>query len=215
MPTGTRRSTGAISLCVMATPNSRVGRQRIAWGTAHFWSPTDVFNPISPLQIEADERQGVDAAQLSLRLPQNFRWSLVYAPQDGFQPLHRSHADCPDHSQLRCCGDGGRFRQDWMAGANFAGQWGGAGLRGELTYTWRGAGSSSQANALRWTFGSDYAINNKWYVLGEYFYNQGSRRVLRRPTLRPFAPAPLHATRFSPCTATSSRRGPAIPSRRY
>ena len=68
---------------------------------------------------------------------------------------------------------GGRFAEDWMAGGSFAGQWGGAGLRGELTYTWRGSGSSLQSNALRWTFGSDYAINNKWYVLGEYFYNQG------------------------------------------
>lgn len=33
-----------------------VGRQRIAWGTARFWSPADVFNPLSPLQIESDEQ---------------------------------------------------------------------------------------------------------------------------------------------------------------
>ena len=26
---------------------------------------------------------------------------------------------------------------------------------------------------MRLTFGSDYAIGDKWYVLAEYFYNQG------------------------------------------
>ncbi len=150
-----------------------LGRQRIAWGTAHFWSPTDVFNPISPLQIEADEREGVDAAQLSVRLPRDFRWSVVYAPQDGISRSTEAMRIAKTVHNFDVAAMGGRFGEDWMAGGNFAGQWGGAGLRGELTYTWRGNGSSSQSNALRWTFGSDYALNNKWYVLGEYFYNQG------------------------------------------
>jgi hypothetical protein len=29
-----------------------LGRQRIGWGTARFWSPADVFNPLNPLQLE-------------------------------------------------------------------------------------------------------------------------------------------------------------------
>ena len=33
-----------------------LGRQRIGWGTARFWSPMDVFNPINPLQVEPEER---------------------------------------------------------------------------------------------------------------------------------------------------------------
>jgi hypothetical protein len=148
-----------------------LGRQRIAWGTAHFWSPADVFNPISPLQVESDERQGVDAAQLSVQLPQNLRWSLVYAPRDGINRSTEATRLATTVHNFDVSILGGRFRQDWLAGGDFAGQWGGAGLRGELTYTWRG--TSSQANALRWTLGSDYAINSKWYVLAEYFYNQG------------------------------------------
>jgi hypothetical protein len=148
-----------------------VGRQRIAWGTAHFWSPTDVFNPISPLQIEADERLGVDAAQLSVRLPDAFRWSVVYAPQDGFNRSTEAMRIARTVRNFDVAAIAGRFREDWMAGGNFAGQWRGAGLRGELTYTWRAV--ATQSNALRWTLGSDYAINNKWYLLGEYFYNQG------------------------------------------
>ena len=147
------------------------GRQRIAWGTAHFWSPADVFNPISPLQVEEDEREGVDAAQLSMRLPKGLRWSTVYAPKDGIDRSTEAAQIATTIHNFDVAVLGGRFRKDWLAGADFAGQWRGAGLRGELTYTSRA--SSSQSNPLRFTFGSDYAINNKWYVLAEYFYNQG------------------------------------------
>lgn len=148
-----------------------VGRERIAWGTAHFWSPTDIFNPISPLQIESDERQGVDAAQLTLRLPRDVRWSVVYAPQDGLDRSTEAMRLTRTVHNFDVAAIGGHFRQDWMAGGNFAGQWHGAGLRGEITYTWRA--DSKQPNALRWTVGSDYALNDKWYLIGEYFYNQG------------------------------------------
>jgi hypothetical protein len=150
-----------------------LGRQRIAWGTAHFWSPTDVFNPISPLQIEADEREGVDAAQLSLRLPRSIRWSFVYAPQDGINRSTEATRISTTVHNFDVSTIGGRFAQDWMAGGNLAGQWRGAGLRAELTYTWKGEQSFLRSNALRWTWGTDYAINNKWYVQAEYFYNLG------------------------------------------
>ena len=148
-----------------------VGRQRIAWGTAHFWSPADAFNPISPLQVEADEREGVDAARLSVRLARDVRWSVVYAPQEGIDRSTEATRLSTNVHDFDVAAFAGRFRQDWMAGGAFAGQWGGAGLRGELTYTWRA--NSSERNALRLTFGSDYALTSKLYVVGEYFYNQG------------------------------------------
>lgn len=147
------------------------GRQRIAWGTAHFWSPADVFNPISPLQVEEDERQGVDAAQLALQLPKGLRWSVVYAPQDGLDRSTEAARIAATVHNFDVTAMGGHFQKDWLVGADFAGQLRGAGLRGELTYTARA--DSSQSNALRLAFGSDYAINSKWYVLAEYFYNQG------------------------------------------
>jgi hypothetical protein len=146
-----------------------LGRQRIAWGTAHFWSPADVFNPISPLQVEADEREGVDAAQLSLNLPRNLRWFVVYAPQNGIDRSTEATRLATNVHNFDVAAFAGRFRQDWMAGATFAGQWGGAGLRGEVTYTWRA--NAAESNALRLTFGSDYAISSKLYLVGEYFYN--------------------------------------------
>ncbi|HUU13241.1 MAG TPA: hypothetical protein VM182_05980 [Terriglobia bacterium] len=148
-----------------------LGRQRIGWGTARFWSPVDVFNPLSPLQIESEERVGVDAAQLEVNVRGNAVWTLVYAPQNGF---NRSITATRLSSTIRntdVAGFVGRFGRDWVAGAEFASQVGGAGLRGEATYTWRH--QQSEQNALRVVFGSDYAFTNTLYLVGEYFYNQG------------------------------------------
>ena len=38
-----------------------LGRQRVAWGTALVWNPTDLFNPLSILDFDYEERPGVDA----------------------------------------------------------------------------------------------------------------------------------------------------------
>jgi hypothetical protein len=39
----------------------RFGRQRVAWGSAKLWNPTDVLNPYEPVSVERDERRGTDA----------------------------------------------------------------------------------------------------------------------------------------------------------
>jgi hypothetical protein len=168
-----------------------VGRQRIAWGTAHFFSPMDMFNPISPLQIESEERQGVDAALAEFRSQEQLSWNVVYAPQDGFRRstsavrlsrmIHNYDFDAA----------AARFGQDWTAGGDFSGQVKGAGLRGELTYRWRhplpGTVPISTRNALRFVIGSDYAFANGLYLVSEYFYNQGQPDVAPGRPLNPTA----------------------------
>jgi hypothetical protein len=161
----------------VATATLTLGRQRIAWGTARFWSPADTFNPISPLQVEVDEREGVDAARLEWTSPGQVRWDAVYAPQDGFQ---RSTTALRVGRTIRNTDVdvfGGRFQRDWLAGVDLAGQVDGAGVRGELTYRKRnpvpGIVPVATADALRFTVGADYAFPNTLYVIGEYFYNRG------------------------------------------
>lgn len=158
-----------------------VGRQRIGWGTARFWSPMDMFNPISPLQIEPLERQGVDAALLEFRSPGALRWNVVYSPQDGFRRSASAVRLSRTIHNYDFDAVAARFGEDWTAGLDFAGQVRGAGLRGEMTYRWRhpiaGADPISTHNALRLTAGSDYAFANGLYVVGEYFYNQGQPDV--------------------------------------
>jgi len=166
-----------------------LGRQRIGWGTAHFFSPMDMFNPISPLQVESDERQGVDAALLEFRSPGALRWSAVYAPQDGFR---RSTSALRLSRTIRNYDfdvAAARFGEDWTAGADFAGQLGGAGVRGEVTYRWRhplpGVVPVATRNALRFTLGSDYAFSDGLYLVAEYFYNQGQPNLTASQPLDP------------------------------
>jgi len=149
-----------------------LGRQRIGWGTARFWSPADVFNPLNPLQIEADERQGVDGALLEWELPHGLTWSGVYLPQNIFRRSTVATRLATNLAGYDVAGFFGRFERDWMGGAEFAGQAGGAGLRGEMTYR-RRAPERPEADAVRLTFGADYAFPNTFYLVGEYFYNQG------------------------------------------
>ncbi len=147
-----------------------LGRQRIAWGTARFWSPADLFNPIDPLQVEGDIRQGVDAVQAEWADPSgSLRASMVYGPNRAGRSVAATRVG-GTVGVWDVAGFGGRFRGDWVGGAEVAGQAGGAGLRGEITYTWRG--DPARSNVLRATAGWDFAWP-KLYLVAEYFYNQG------------------------------------------
>ncbi len=172
------------------------GRQRIGWGTARFWSPMDMFNPISPLQVESEERQGVDAALVALRSPGALRWNIVYAPQNGFRRSTSAVRISRTMHNYDFDVAAARIGEDWVAGFDFAGQLHGAGLRGETTYRRRhpipGSNPISTQDAFRLTAGSDYAFAGGLYLAMEYFYNQG------QPDLgvnRPLDPAVL--LRFS------------------
>jgi len=153
-----------------STATVTLGRQRIAWGTARFWSPADLFNPIDPLQVEGDVRQGLDAVQVEWADPStSLRASMVYGPNREGRSVAATRVG-GTFGGWDVAGFGGRFRGDWVGGAEVAGQAGGAGLRGEITYTWRG--NPTEPNALRATAGWDYAWP-KLYLVAEYFYNQG------------------------------------------
>ncbi|RKY95913.1 MAG: hypothetical protein DRQ13_06455, partial [Ignavibacteriae bacterium] len=41
-----------------------LGRQRIAWGTALVWNPTDLFNPLNVLDFDYEELPAVDAGRV-------------------------------------------------------------------------------------------------------------------------------------------------------
>jgi len=145
----------------------RLGRQRIAWGTGRFWSPLDILNPFSAIQLEREERIGVDAVLVERKFGALSRLSAVYAPQ---------HADGDPSAALRWHDNragidysfvAGRFLRDRVAGADLATQLGDAGLRAELTGARREDGSSYR----RALFGLDYAFRNTLTLSGELYYN--------------------------------------------
>ncbi len=64
----------------------------------------------------------------------------------------------------------GEFRENGVAGFGFTGDLGGAGLRGEATYTDPDTGHDYWQAMLGW----DYSFRNTLYVMFEYLYNEGN-----------------------------------------
>ena len=157
---------GSVTLAAGDT-DVRIGRQRIAWGTGRFWSPLDILNPFSAVQLEREERVGVDSVLIERKFGALSRLSAVFAPQ---------HAAGDSSAALRWHGNragidysfvAGRFLRDWVAGADIATQLGDAGLRAELTAARREDGSSYR----RALVGLDYAFRNTLTLSGELYYN--------------------------------------------
>ena len=145
----------------------RVGRQRIAWGSALFWSPIDIINPFDPTQIEREQRVGVDALTVDWDYNDLSRLSLVYAAHDD--PVRDTTAIRwrTNITRFDLGLTTGRFRDDTLAGFDFAGQLGSMGLRGEWTRTWSPVDGQYQRAVL----GADYSFPNTLAFMVELYYN--------------------------------------------
>ncbi|MEE9614382.1 MAG: hypothetical protein V3W31_05435 [Thermodesulfobacteriota bacterium] len=147
-----------------------VGRQRVAWGQARIWNPTDLFNPISPIQIEGGERLGVDAVNAEYSFGPLSGINLVFVP--GREREERS-VGARLMTNLRGYDlsiMAGEFREDDVIGFDFAGSIGDSGFRGEATLTDPEVGDDFTRLVLSW----DYNFENSLYLLFEYLYNDGN-----------------------------------------
>lgn len=150
------------------------GRQRIAWGTGRLWNPTDLFNPLDPLQLEQDEKRGVDAVGLDLFFGDFSFLNLVYAPQRSRENLKAGARLKTSLEDWDLSFMGGRFEEDKVIGGDFSTTLFEGGLRGEMTYT---RTSTDNNDFFRFVFSYDYTFENSLYFLFEYFYNGGNLPV--------------------------------------
>jgi len=153
-------------LSVDASPlRLAVGRQRIAWGTGKLWSPTDLFNPLSPLSLERGERRGADAALATLSVGPQAEIAGVYAPLDGAaRGGARAHATVRgwDLSALA-----GTRPDDWFIGGDFAGPIGQGLIRGEgITFF-----DESGRTFFQGVIAGEYTFPNTLGIVVEYFEN--------------------------------------------
>lgn len=147
-----------------------LGRQRIPLGRGRLWNPTDLFNPIGPLEIEGDQRIGQDAALARVRLGEGIWGVGIWSPQDDPDD-HRAAVRLEMvRRQLDAAVMSGRFGRDWMFGGDFARNLGGAAIRGEATYT-----RLKHADGI-WqvVLSIDYtaSVGSGLYLLAEHFYNE-------------------------------------------
>jgi hypothetical protein len=153
-----------------------VGRQRVAWGSGRLWNPTDVFNPVSPFEIERDEKAGIDGGRLDYYINPLSSITLVFwqerdARENAVLRV-RTNFRGYDLSLLL-----GSLSNRNLVGFDFAGNLGNASLRGEATYeelinddTFK----NREKEFIRAVLSLDYTFTNTLYVLIEYFYNGGN-----------------------------------------
>jgi len=149
-----------------------LGKQAIDWSRMKLYQPFDLFNPASPLDLEQDEKIGVDALNLEF-YPEAFSSvNFIFAPQKKFEKqglgikLAKKIKDY-DVSLIMA-----ELNKDEIAGIGFDGYLKEAGLRGELTFTHK----DNEKEFFRAAVGLDHNFSPKIYAITEYFYNGGAEK---------------------------------------
>jgi hypothetical protein len=148
----------------------RIGRQQLNWSQTYLWSSFDRFNPYHPLQLEPDERQGVDGIELVWHQANgNSIEVAAVGARDAAQSSHgiryRSHWNGIDIDYLLA-----RFAQTTALGIAAAGQWSAAGWRFEATVNRTKDSLVAVGNYQDLIFSVDYTFDGEFTAIGEILY---------------------------------------------
>jgi hypothetical protein len=149
-----------------------IGRQAIAWGSAHAVNPTDIIAPYLYNEIDTEDRIGVDAVRLRVPTGQLGEVDLGYVAGEDFESDRsaafarlRLYALETDVSTLLVS-----FQQNLMAGIDLARAIGGASWWLEAGYVW--VHEDSEDGYLRLSTGADFHFASGVYTFLEYHFNQ-------------------------------------------
>lgn len=144
-----------------------VGRQRVNWGVARLLSPLDLYTPLATYSLEPSETVGLDSAYLIIPITEKTKLSTAYTINRQFDLSRTGMRLTQTVGRFDISAQGGRFLQDWIAGADFTGDVGGVGIRGEFMYDFAAFGKKF----AQLTLGMDYGFANSLTLVAEYFYN--------------------------------------------
>lgn len=159
-----------------------LGRQAIAWGSAHVINPTDIIAPFTFDELDTEDRIGVDAVRV--RIPfgvlGEFDTGYVFGKDFEFENSafflrSRFNLMTTDISLLLL-----GFREHLLAGFDIARSIGGAGFWLEGAYVFVNAFDDAQNSEakdyFRGSIGLDYSFSGKTYGFIEYHFNQAGAK---------------------------------------
>lgn len=158
----------------------RIGRQQINWASTVIWNPLDRFNPLNPLQLERDERQGVDALLLDYNIHELSRLSLVYSrqenPSDQSAAVRfKSNQYDIDYSLIA-----GRFLTEDKLGFGLASQIGLIGLRAEIVWSDPKGNANGNEPYIETVVSADYTNQaGIKFVIEGYFNGDGETDITK------------------------------------
>ena len=152
----------------------KAGRQRINWGVNLAWNPNDWFNAYSFFDFDYEERPGSDAVRISyytdvassVEVAAKLAEDVDHFVGAGMWKINRGNYDV----QFL----GGFVQGDLALGLGWAGNIGGAGFKGELTFfepVTETQVNSRYARMFLGAFSADYSFANSLYLNGSVMYN--------------------------------------------
>ncbi len=155
-----------------------IGRQAIAWGSAHVINPTDILAPFAYNELDVENRIGVDAVRLRYPLGFMGELDLGYVFGDDFE-FDQSAFFLRGKTYLKQTDVSGvliGFRENLLLGVDMTRYIGGAGFWIEAAYVFAHAlsecGVDSDESYFRGSIGLDYSFGGGTYSYIEYHYNQ-------------------------------------------
>jgi hypothetical protein len=155
-----------------------IGRQAVAWGSAHVFNPTDFLAPYAFTELDTEERRGVDAVRLRIPLGPLDELDLGYAAGGGFAwdksaAYARAKTNFWD-TDLSVLAAG--FRGNLMLGIDITRSLGGAGVWLDAAYVFprllnTESGGGEQTGYLGMALGLDYNFDFGLYMFIEYYFN--------------------------------------------
>lgn len=170
--------------------NIRLGRQRINWGITTAWNPNDIFNTYNFLDVDYEERPGVDAARMQYMVSDFSHFEAVFAPgNDKIRStgavkyfLNKGGYDFQFLS--------GIYKGRFTAGGGWAGSIKDAGFKGEMQYFVPHHDSSGHFN---FSIESDYTFKKGWYANAGFLFNsEGLTSKINNWNTLSFRFSPLH-----------------------
>jgi hypothetical protein len=167
-----------------------LGRQRVAWGTAWVWNPTDLFNPLNVLDFDYEERPATDAVRLQYYTGAVSKLDITYKPAKD--PNNQILAGLVSFNNWNYDFNfiaGIRFKR-WLAGVSWVGDIFDAGFRGEVLlsqapnkpdtstiYKQIDESSLSSWNKpmLSFSLSGDYTFPNTFYIHTEILFNNNGK----------------------------------------
>jgi len=161
-----------------------IGRQPIAWGSAHAVNPTDVFAPFMMDALDTEDRPGVDA--IRARIPLGMMSELDIGALPGEKWSEETAAAFARGkfyiAQTDFALTGILFRQDLLLGLDITRAIGGAGTWLELALVQPAITIDSLEKSLygRLSVGAEYVFGGETYVFGEYHFNEPGEKDAER-----------------------------------
>ncbi len=156
-----------------------LGRQRIAWGTSWVWNPIDIFNPLSVLDFDYEERPAVDAIRVQYYTGAVSKAEFSFKPAKERENMIAAALLSYNFWDYDFNFIGGIKNERWLAGTGWVGDISGAGFRGEILIS---KGREITLPSSNYTFGSDkvaysfvlsgdYNFPNSFYIHTEILHN--------------------------------------------